>query len=213
VKIASTAIALLLVACSGDAPSGTLPSAFASAAPLPSIVDFPDETPKPPPGPGPAPSSESPDMRERVVLGLFEGGGPIDDMPEVTTDDGGPMDPHLRDTIASAGVSSTIRVTPIEASAGLPVEVISRIVRQSVPRVRRCYDEGHGRNPNLSGRLTMKFVIGATGSVYEPSFTGDLPDLTVATCTRNVLASLTFPKPEGKAPVTASFSFIMIPPS
>lgn len=211
-QLAATAAAALLAACSGDAPATTPPSASASAGPLPSIVDFPDDEPEPPPGPGPAPSSEPPDMRERVVLGLLEGGGPIDDMPEVVTDDGAPMDPHLRDTIAGTGAATHIRVTPVTASAGLPPAVISRIVRQGVPRARRCYDDGYGRNPNLMGRVDVRFVIGATGSVYEPTTQGDLPDLLVVQCVRNVVATLTFPKPEGKAPVTVSFAFHMQPP-
>ncbi len=205
-------LSVALVACSGGGTSTTGTTASSSATAAPTIVDFPDPDRSAAIGPGPAPTSESQAMRERVVLGLLEGGGPIDEMPVEATDDGAPLDPGLRNRLAPAGLSTSVRVASITASAGLPVEVIGRIVRQSVGRVRQCHERGLLKNPNLIGRVDVTFSIGKTGSVYEARASGDLPDPAVVQCVQTVVASLTFPQPEAGAPVRVSAGFALTPP-
>lgn len=59
----------------------------------------------------------------------------------------------------------------------LPPEVIQRIVRDGYTRLRRCCEEGRGRYPTLTGRVTTRFVIARDGSVSQASNGGsDLPD-------------------------------------
>ncbi len=50
-------------------------------------------------------------------------------------------------------------------SGHLPPEVVQRIVRQNYGRFRQCYENGLRTNPNLTGRVTARFVIGREGSV------------------------------------------------
>ncbi len=68
------------------------------------------------------------------------------------------------------------RVAPHQAAAGphgrdaassgrLPPEVIQRIVRQNFGRFRLCYENGLRNNPNLQGRVSVRFVIGRDGAV------------------------------------------------
>jgi len=47
----------------------------------------------------------------------------------------------------------------------LPPEVIQRIVRQNFGRFRLCYENGMRQNPNLQGRVAVKFVIDRSGAV------------------------------------------------
>ena len=50
-----------------------------------------------------------------------------------------------------------------QVNGRLPPEVIQRIVRQNFGRFRLCYENGLRNNPNLQGRVTVKFVIDRSG--------------------------------------------------
>lgn len=82
-------------------------------------------------------------------------------------------------------------------SGHLPPEVVQRIVRQNYGRFRMCYENGLRQNPNLTGRVTARFVIGREGAVTNASNGGsDLPDGGVTACVVQAFYGLSFPKPE-----------------
>lgn len=94
--------------------------------------------------------------------------------------------------------SPQVRMGATQVSGRLPPEVIQRIVRQNYGRFRLCYEQGLGRNPNLEGRVTVRFVIGRDGSVSNVSNGGsDLPDSSVVQCVVRAFYGLSFPQPEG----------------
>jgi hypothetical protein len=83
-------------------------------------------------------------------------------------------------------------------SGRLPPEVIQRIVRQNYGRFRLCYENGLRNNPNLQGRVSVRFVIGRDGSVSNVGNAGsDLPDPAVVSCVTRAYYGLSFPQPEG----------------
>jgi hypothetical protein len=91
-----------------------------------------------------------------------------------------------------------VRMGATQVSGRLPPEVIQRIVRQNYGRFRMCYEQGLGRNPNLQGRVSARFVIGRDGSVSNVSNGGsDLPDSGVVSCVLSAFYGLSFPQPEG----------------
>jgi hypothetical protein len=91
-----------------------------------------------------------------------------------------------------------VRMGATTVSGRLPPEVIQRIVRQNYGRFRMCFEQGLGRNPNLQGRVSARFVIGRDGSVSNVSNGGsDLPDSGVVSCTLSAFYGLSFPQPEG----------------
>jgi len=80
----------------------------------------------------------------------------------------------------------------------IPPEVIQRIVRQNYGRFRLCYDAGLRSNPALTGRVSVRFVIGRDGGVSQVSNAGsDLPSPDVVQCVSNSFYGLSFPEPEG----------------
>jgi hypothetical protein len=84
------------------------------------------------------------------------------------------------------------------AGGSLPREVIQRIVRQQYPKFRQCYEQGLARNPNLSGSVKVRFVIGRAGEVTRASSEGsDFPDPKVVDCMVREYRKLRFPPPEG----------------
>ena len=91
-----------------------------------------------------------------------------------------------------------MRAGETKVTGRLPPEVIRRIVRQNHGRFRQCYEQGLASNPNLQGRVAMRFIIGRDGAVSNVSNGGsDLPDSQVVSCVMRVYYRLSFPQPEG----------------
>ncbi len=84
-------------------------------------------------------------------------------------------------------------------SGRLPPEVVQRIVRMNFGRFRLCYENGlKTRGSSLSGRVSVRFVIGRDGAVASAQNGGsDLPDPQVVSCVVRAFAGLSFPQPEG----------------
>jgi hypothetical protein len=91
-----------------------------------------------------------------------------------------------------------VRMGATTVNGRLPPEVIQRIVRQNYGRFRLCYENGLRNNPNLQGRVAVRFVIGRDGAVSNVSNGGsDLPDAGVVQCVIRAYYGLSFPQPEG----------------
>jgi hypothetical protein len=91
-----------------------------------------------------------------------------------------------------------VRMGATTVNGRLPPEVIQRIVRQNYGRFRLCYENGLRNNPNLQGRVQVRFVIGRDGAVSNVSNGGsDLPDAGVVQCVVRAYYGLSFPQPEG----------------
>ncbi len=96
-------------------------------------------------------------------------------------------------------------------SGRLPPEVIQRIVRQNFGRFRMCYERGLGHNPNLEGRVAVRFVIGRDGSVSNAQNGGsDLPDSSVVACVVSAFYGVSFPQPDNGI-VTVSYPIMFSP--
>ncbi len=92
----------------------------------------------------------------------------------------------------------TLREGATRVNGRLPPEVITRIVRQNFGRFRLCYEGGLRNDPNLQGRVAVKFVIDRGGAVAMTNDGGsDLPDQSVVQCVVRSFGNLSFPAPEG----------------
>ena len=83
-------------------------------------------------------------------------------------------------------------------SGRLPPEQIQHIIRERYGDFRKCYESGLASNPDLRGRVTIRFVIERDGRVSS-SYVQDneVPDCRVAQCVRREMVKILFPKPEG----------------
>jgi hypothetical protein len=94
--------------------------------------------------------------------------------------------------------SPGIRAAQATINGRLPPEVIQRIVRQNFGRFRLCFENGLTKNPNLQGRVTVKFIIDRSGAVSQAADGGsELPDTGVVQCVVRGFSNLSFPAPEG----------------
>lgn len=106
-----------------------------------------------------------------------------------------------------------VRMGATQVSGRLPPEVIQRIVRQNFGRFRLCFENGLRNNPNLQGRVSVRFVIGHDGAVSQVQNGGsDMPDSGVVSCTVRAFYGLSFPQPEGGI-VTVTYPIMFAPGS
>jgi hypothetical protein len=104
-----------------------------------------------------------------------------------------------------------IRSPNTVVSGRLPAEVIQRVVRQNYGRFRACYESGLRTNPNLTGRVTARFIISRDGSVLNVANGGsDLPNSSVVSCVVSAFYGLSFPSPENGI-VTVSYPILLTP--
>ena len=84
-------------------------------------------------------------------------------------------------------------------------------MRQNFGRFRLCYENGLRNNPNLQGRVGVRFVIGRDGAVSNVGNGGsDMPDGSVVSCVVRAFYGLSFPQPEGGI-VTVVYPIIFNP--
>lgn len=111
-------------------------------------------------------------------------------------------------------------IDPAKVRGRLPPEVIQKTVRANFDGLRRCYEEGLGRNPKLAGKISTRFVIELDGHVSSAIEIHDtppdpltaslprsditdgreaprFPDAKVEACVVARFTTMTFPKPEG----------------
>lgn len=111
----------------------------------------------------------------------------------------------------SAGAPSMRPAGETSVSGRLPPEVIQRIVRQNYGRFRMCYERGLVQNPNLAGRVAVRFAIGQDGRVMTAQNGGsDLPDSSVVGCVVSAFYGVTFPQPDNGI-VTVSYPIMFSP--
>jgi hypothetical protein len=103
-----------------------------------------------------------------------------------------------------------VRVGAVTVGPRLPREVIQRVVRQNFGRFRLCYQTGLKNNPDLAGKVTVRFVISRDGRVTSASAQSSLPDQGVVSCVRAAFYGLHFPKPQGGI-VTVSYPIVFSP--
>jgi hypothetical protein len=105
---------------------------------------------------------------------------------------------HGRLSGSHATSAPKVRSGAAVVSGRLPSEVIQRIVRQNFGRFRVCYERALATDPNIEGRLVVKFTIGNSGDVEEPvRLLTPFADRTLNECIKGAFLNLSFPAPEG----------------
>lgn len=90
-------------------------------------------------------------------------------------------------------------------------ESLGQYIRPRLRSVQQCYERELKRNPDLAGRIVVRFVISMAGRVSEVSIEENtMGDDNVAACITNTIRRWIFPiKPEEEAAV--SFPFVFSP--
>jgi TonB family protein len=122
---------------------------------------------------------------------------------------GGSDDYGSRKIRASSGESI---LTPLTEEAyiqgGLSADQIEAVIRRNLGQVAYCYEKGLQKEPSLSGRVAVKFVINPSGSVKNAKiFSSSLDSRNVESCIVSKLRSWRFPQPVGNVSVNVTYPF------
>jgi hypothetical protein len=94
----------------------------------------------------------------------------------------------------------------------LPRREIEHVVALSAPRLRRCYEDGLRRDPDLAGQIPVRFVVDPGGGVLVASDAGStVADPAVVRCVLAAFAAMAFPPPRRGEAVRATH-LVALPP-
>lgn len=113
----------------------------------------------------------------------------------------------VSDGIGSGTVGIIDQETEIEG--GLDKEVIAKIINNYLGEIRYCYERQLSAEPDLYGKVQVKFTIDANGDVSEYRVGATtLNSAMVEGCILRRLARWKFPKPKGGTHVLVSYPFM-----
>lgn len=96
-----------------------------------------------------------------------------------------------------------------EIRGALAAEVIDRVVGRHINEVRFCYEQQFNRNPSLSGRVVVGFIISPSGTVQSASAArSTLNNSGVERCVAQAVRQWTFPAPDGGGVVGVNYPFV-----
>ncbi len=105
--------------------------------------------------------------------------------------------------------SPLVRVGNAVATGDLDKNIIRRIIRRKLPRIRFCYEKVLIKKPSLSGTVVVNFEISPEGRVSKAEAKG--LDTAVSDCVAKTLLTTRFPNPRNGGKVTVRYPFTFMP--
>jgi outer membrane biosynthesis protein TonB len=91
----------------------------------------------------------------------------------------------------------------------LDKELIRQVIHRNRGQIRYCYESELTSHPNLKGKVAIKFVISASGTVAQASVAqSDVHDAELETCVAGRVHTWVFPKPKGGGVVIVTYPFV-----
>ncbi|WP_225413975.1 AgmX/PglI C-terminal domain-containing protein [Stigmatella hybrida] len=146
---------------------------------------------------------------ESLAAGGPKGGGTgnVASIGEVGTRGGGNVDLGTKKEVAVVG---RVRdAAPEVDSSDVDREALSRYVKARLKAIQNCYEKELKRNPNLKGKVVVRFNIKPSGRTSDIDVEENtLGNEAVGSCIRTVIRSWVFPfKPDDEVPVAYPFVF------
>lgn len=96
-----------------------------------------------------------------------------------------------------------------EVMGSLDKELIRKVIQMNRGQIRYCYESLLNRFPKLGGKVSVKFVITATGSVASSSVAQSTAgNAELETCVAGRVRTWKFPEPKGGGVVVVTYPFI-----
>lgn len=96
-----------------------------------------------------------------------------------------------------------------EVTGGLDREVIAQYIKTQFGQILYCYERQLSANPDLYGKVAVKFTIAGTGKVETQAINETtLKDKSVEGCILNKIAQWKFPEPKGGTKVLVTYPFL-----
>jgi TonB family protein len=92
----------------------------------------------------------------------------------------------------------------------LDKELIRRVIHSHASQVRFCYESELVRHPGMNGKVAVKFIIAASGSVQRASVDqSTLGNANVESCIVSRVYQWQFPRPKGGGIVVVNYPFLL----
>ncbi|MFP5518836.1 MAG: AgmX/PglI C-terminal domain-containing protein [Bdellovibrionia bacterium] len=109
--------------------------------------------------------------------------------------------------IGSAGVG--LIEDESEVIGGLDPEIIAQYIRSQLGQILYCYERQLSAQPDLYGKVAVKFTIGPNGGVEARAINNStLKNSTVEGCILSKIANWKFPAPQGGTKVLVTYPFM-----
>jgi hypothetical protein len=94
----------------------------------------------------------------------------------------------------------------------LDKSVITAVIRRNMNQVRYCYQRELTKDPDLAGRVMVKFVIARDGTVSSATtVSSTMNNAAVESCINQRFMRFQFPEPKGGGIVIVSYPFTFVP--
>ena len=143
------------------------------------------------------------------------GGGTVDGIGGVgTSGRGGGLDGYGSEygVNGEKAVGGVVSSAPPILLGNLDRSEVDKVIKRHLSAIRHCYQKELPRNPDLGGKVVIKFVIGTDGNVSSASTkASSLANPTVEACINQRFMTFDFPKPRGNGIVLVSYPFFFAP--
>lgn len=144
------------------------------------------------------------DVAARPVTWQGEGAAPDTSVDPATTE---------RLIEGHRGRSSTEGAARLTSDEVLSPEQIREVTIRALPQIAECHERGLARDPNVSGRVVVRYLIGADGAVRAAGvIESPIADRAMLQCLVNVVRYLRFAPTGGDGAVTVNYPFNFAPP-
>ena len=103
----------------------------------------------------------------------------------------------------------TIRTGSAATRGSLSKEAIRTTIRSHINQIRFCYERRLAQQPELTGRVSIRFLIDSSGAVTSSRVAGStIGDRAVDICVARAIQRITFPEPEDGGVVFVTYPFL-----
>ena len=111
------------------------------------------------------------------------------------------------------GAVPEITALPLKMTGSLSEEIIRSTIRSYRRQIRYCYEQELIRHPELTGKITVHFIINSRGLIksVDGSSTPGLKDTNLKYCILTKVRTWRFPEPHGGGEVEVFYPFLFAP--
>ncbi|MCP4196045.1 MAG: energy transducer TonB [Proteobacteria bacterium] len=100
--------------------------------------------------------------------------------------------------------------TAVDGTGDLSPQEVAKVVNRRIGAIKGCYERALRRNPNLEGKITVRFTISGSGKVSTARTTLNELSPEVGNCIVSAFKRFRFPQPDGGA-LTVEYPFLFTP--
>jgi len=114
----------------------------------------------------------------------------------------------------AAAIAVLVAASPVRAgsSGQLDAFVVRKTIHKDLPRIHRCYESALRDEPELAGKVSVRFSVLRKGQVHSVQVLENTTgNRTVERCVARILGSIRFPSRRSGKSLRFTFPFVFAP--